>query len=60
MPTKAIVCGQIEKRGGVFIDMALNKTCNNLKEALEAVEQAFDRDATTIVIKRIMPVGRKQ
>lgn len=60
MPTRAIVSGQIEKHGGVFIDLVLNRTCNSLKEILEAVEQAFDKDATTIIIKRIMPVGRKR
>lgn len=59
MSTRALVSGQVEKHGGVFVDIVFNKTCNSLKEILEAVEQAFDTQATTIIIKRIMPVSRR-
>lgn len=59
MPTKAIVAGFVEKKGGNFRDIVFNKTCDSVKEIQEAVEQAFDRDATTVIIKRIMPVGRR-
>lgn len=60
MSTKAMVTGQIEKYGGIFVDVVFNKDCNSLKEILEAVEQAFDKDATTIIIKRIEPVGGRR
>ena len=55
---KAIVSGQIDKDGGRVIDIIFNRHCENLQEINEAVEQAFDRDATTIILKRIMPVGK--
>ena len=53
MPTRAVVAGFVDKNDGKVRDIVSNETCNSLKQIQEAVEQAFDRDATTIVIKRI-------
>ena len=56
MSTRAVVTGYIDK--GNIRNIVFNQTCNSLKDIQEAVEQAFDRNATTIVIKKIMPTSR--
>ena len=58
MPTRAMVAGFVEKKGGNVRDIVFNKTCNDLNEIQQAVEDAVDMNATTIIIKRIMPVGK--
>ena len=59
MSTRATVAGFVDKEAGKVRDIVFNKTCNSLSEIQQAVEQAFDRGANTVVIRRIMPVGSR-
>ena len=53
--TKAYVEGLKEgkKHEGNVLDIVFGKNCNSLREIFEAVELAFDKDADTIILKRI-------
>ena len=57
MATRARIQGLKEKRND-FREIIFDKDCNNLKDILEAVEQAFDRDADIIILRRIRPVKK--
>lgn len=55
---KAIVIGQVEKDGGRTLEMVLNRHCDSLSDIQQSVEEAFDRDADTIILKRIRLTGK--
>jgi len=57
MATKALVTGQINKNNSV--EIVLSKRCENLREIQDAMEDAFDRGAGTVIVKRIKPSRKR-